>query len=72
MDAPPHRPSSYLISLWVDHYSDGRPVWRGALVTAAGQRLHFSTLADLSRWVCELAGWQDPPAPGPAAEGDSG
>jgi hypothetical protein len=53
--------NTYLISLWVDPSNNARPVWRGALVTAADQRLYFSTLAELNRWVCELTGWQDPP-----------
>jgi hypothetical protein len=48
--------------VWVDHATGEVPVWQGVFVTAAGQRLHFSTLAQLNRWLCELAGWQDPPA----------
>jgi hypothetical protein len=66
MDTASRRPSSYLVSFWVDHSADGTAVWRGVLVTSAGQRLHFSTLAQLNRWLCELAGWQDPPQDGEA------
>ncbi len=54
--------NAYLISVWVDRSDSVRPVWRGALVTAAEQRLYFSTLAELNGWLCELAGWQDPPS----------
>ena len=64
MDTASRRPSSYLVSFWVDHTTNGTVVWRGVLVTSAGQRLHFSTLAQLNRWLCELAGWQDPPQTG--------
>ena len=46
--------------------ADGTAVWRGVLVTPAGQRLPFSTLAQLDRWLCELVGWQDPPEEGKA------
>jgi len=60
MNTASHRPSSYLISLWVDHEADGFHVWRGALVTAAGQRLYFSSLTELIGMLCELAGWQEP------------
>jgi hypothetical protein len=60
MDTAARHHSSYLVSLWIDHSVDGVPVWRGVLVTAAGQRLYFSTLAQLDLWLCELAGWQDP------------
>jgi hypothetical protein len=67
MDIASRRPSSYLISLWIDHSAAGMPVWRGVLVTAAGQRLYFSTLAQLHRWLCELAGWQDPTLDGSGA-----
>ena len=63
-------PSSYVISLWIDHYADGVPVWRGILGTVAGQRLYFSTLAQLNRWLCELAGWQDPPRDGRPSQQD--
>ena len=70
MDNASRRPSSYLVSFWVDHSADDTAVWRGVLVTAAGQRLHFSTLAQLDSWLCELAGWQDPPLHDSAA-GDS-
>jgi hypothetical protein len=54
------RPSSYLLSLWVDHETGGVHVWRGALVTIAGQRLYFSSLTELIQLLCELAGWQEP------------
>ena len=70
MEPVSRRPSSYLFSLWIDHYAGGMPVWRGVLVTAAGQRLYFSTLAQLNRWLCELAGWQDPPKDGKAKQQD--
>ena len=61
MDTASRRPSSYLVSFWVDRSANGAAVWHGVLVTTAGQRLPFSTLAQLNRWLCELAGWQDPP-----------
>ena len=61
MDTASPPPNSYVISIRVDRKAHGRPVWHGVLVTAAGQRLPFSTLAQLDRWLCELAGWQDPP-----------
>jgi hypothetical protein len=61
MDTASRRSSSYLVSFWVDRSANGDSVWRGVLVTAAGQRLPFSTLTQLNRWLCELAGWQDPP-----------
>jgi len=67
MDNVPRPPSSYLVSFWVDYSADGVAVWHGVLVTAASQRLHFSTLAQLNRWLCELAGWQDPAQDGEAA-----
>jgi hypothetical protein len=72
MESPPRRTTSYLISLWVDHHVAGVPVWRGALVTVAEQRLHFSTLAQLNRWLCELAGWQDPPPDDTTTEAERG
>jgi len=65
------RANAYLISLWVDRLDSARPVWRGALVTAGEQRLHFSTLAELNCWLCELAGWQDPPAPANVGESET-
>jgi hypothetical protein len=68
MDTAPRRGSSYLISVWVDRPDDSRPVWCGALVTAAEQGFCFSTLAELNRWLCELAGWQDPPVQPPTKE----
>lgn len=52
---------SFLVSIWVENASDGLPIWRGVLVTLAGQRLPFTSLAQLERWLCELGGWQDPP-----------
>lgn len=66
----PRRSVSFLISLWLDHPDNGLPLRRGVLVTAADQRLHFSSLAELNRLLCELAGWQDP-SPG-ALSGDGG
>ena len=60
MDTASRRPASYLVSIWPERAADGTAVWRGVLVTPAGQRLPFSTLAQLDRWLCELAGWQDP------------
>jgi hypothetical protein len=62
MDTASRHRISYLLSVWVEHTNDDLPMWRGVLVTAAGQRLHFSTLAQLDRWLCELTGWQDPPS----------
>jgi hypothetical protein len=66
MDTASPSPSSFVISIRVDRAASGVVVWRGVLVTAAGQRLHFSTLAQLNNWLCELAGWQDPPQDGEA------
>ena len=60
MDTATRRPTSYLISIWPERTADGTGVWRGVLVTSAGQRLPFSTLAQLNRWLRELAGWQEP------------
>jgi len=60
MDSSSRRQHSYLISIWVDHHTHNLPVWRGTIVTEADQRLHFSTLAELNRWLTELSGWQDP------------
>jgi hypothetical protein len=60
MDNVMRRPTSYLISIWPEYAADGTAIWRGVLVTSAGQRLHFSTLAQLNRWLNELAGWQEP------------
>jgi len=64
MDTTARRTTSYLVSIWPEHATDGAAVWRGVLVTPAGQRLHFSTLAQLNRWLNELVGWQDPPQNG--------
>lgn len=64
MDTATRRPTSYLVSIWPEHTAEGTAIWRGVLVTPAGQRLHFSTLAQLNRWLGELAGWQDPPQNG--------
>ena len=60
MDTVPRRPTSYLVSIWPEHTVEGAAVWRGVLITPAGQRLHFATLAQLNRWLNELAGWQEP------------
>jgi hypothetical protein len=60
MDTAARRPTSYLISIWPESGAADTAVWRGVLVTPAGQRLHFSTLAQLNRWLSELAGWQEP------------
>jgi hypothetical protein len=60
MDTASPPPSSYVISIRVERNAHGAPVWHGVLVTAAGQRLHFSSLAQLDRWLCELTGWQEP------------
>jgi hypothetical protein len=60
MDTTTRRPISYLVSIWQEPVTDGAAVWRGVLVTPAGQRLHFSTLAQLNHWLNELAGWRDP------------
>ena len=61
IDSPFRRQHSYLVSIWVDIHPHNLPVWCGAIVTEADQRLHFSTLAELNRWISELSGWQDPP-----------
>jgi hypothetical protein len=61
MDTATRRPTSYLVSIWPERTADGAAAWRGVLVTSAGQRLYFSTLAQLNRWLNELAGWQEPP-----------
>ena len=61
MDTVSRRPSSYLVSIWPERSAEGVVVWRGVLVTPAGQRLPFSTLTQLNCWLNELAGWQDPP-----------
>jgi len=66
MDTTSFSPVSYVISIRVDRTANGLAVWRGVLVTAAGQRLPFSTLAQLNSWLCELIGWQDPPQDGEA------
>jgi hypothetical protein len=60
MDLAPRRPASFLISLWQENAQGGFSWWRGTLVTASEQRLHFSSLAELNRLLCELSGWQDP------------
>ncbi len=60
MDNAPPSPNSYVISIRVERNAYNDPVWQGVLVTPAGQRLHFSTLAQLNRWLCELSGWRDP------------
>jgi hypothetical protein len=60
MGTATRRPTSYLVSIWQERTADGSAGWRGVLVTPAGQRLHFSTLAQLNRWLSELAGWQEP------------
>jgi hypothetical protein len=70
MEPERRQANAYLISLWVDRSDSVRPVSRGALVTAAEQRLYFSTLAELNRWLCEMAGWQDPP-PGTNRPGEN-
>lgn len=64
MDTTSFSPGSYIISIRVDQAANGLTVWRGVLVTAAGQRLPFSTLAQLNGWLYELTGWQDPPQDG--------
>jgi len=60
MDTATRRPTSYLVSIWPECAADGVAVWRGVLVTPAGQRLHFSTLAQLNRWLNELTRWEEP------------
>ncbi|MFN8595359.1 MAG: hypothetical protein U0559_04140 [Anaerolineae bacterium] len=67
MDTATRRPTSYLVSVWSERAADGVTVWRGVLITAAGQRLHFSTLTQLSHWLGELAGWQEPRQNGESA-----
>jgi hypothetical protein len=66
MDTTAFSPGSYVISIRVDRTANGLAVWRGVLVTAAGQRLPFSTLAQLNSWLCELTGWQEPSQDGEA------
>lgn len=60
MDTATRRPTTYLVSIWSERTTDDASVWRGVLVTSAGQRLHFSTLVQLNLWLSELAGWQEP------------
>jgi hypothetical protein len=60
MNLATRRPTSYLVSIWPERAADGTAIWRGVLVTPAGQRLPFTTLEQLNRWLNELAGWQDP------------
>jgi hypothetical protein len=62
MKTATRRSLSYLVSIWPERTADGQAVWRGVLITPAGQRLPFSTLAQLNRWLSELAGWEDPRA----------
>jgi len=66
MEPGSHHHISYLISVWVEDSAEHFPLWQGVLVTAAGQRLPFTTLAQLNSWLCEL-GWQD--APNSSVEG---
>jgi hypothetical protein len=66
MDNASRRPTFYLVSIWPERTVDGTAVWRGVLVTPSGQRLPFATLAQLNRWLRELAGWQEPPQAGVA------
>jgi hypothetical protein len=68
MDTP-RSPHSYVLSLWQERRLGEPPRWRGEIVTQANQRLRFATLAELNRWLAELAGWQDPP-PHPSAPHD--
>lgn len=63
MDTSASQNSSYLISIHVER-TELTSVWHGVLITAAGQRLHFSTLNQLGVWLCELTGWQEPPENG--------
>jgi len=66
METTARRTTSCLVSIWPERATDGAAVWRGVLVTPAGQRLYFSTLAQLNCWLNELVGWQDPPQNGEA------
>ena len=72
MDGMPRRPVCYVLLLQTELAADGRRRWRGTLVTAANQRLHFATLAELGCLLSELAGWQDPADTAPAEPGESG
>ena len=60
MDTSPFSVSSYVISIWIERAVPDALIWRGVLITSAGQRLHFSTLAQLNGWLFELTGWRDP------------
>ena len=49
-----------LISIWAEMIPGKQPAWRGSIRTVDGQRMNFSTLADMNCRLCELSGWQDP------------
>lgn len=55
----------YVVSIWTEERTGRPPLWRGALETADGKRLHFANLAELSRLLTNLGGWADP-EPGPS------
>lgn len=61
MNAIPPTRASFVIVIWpVSRNETAR--WRGVVEAASGERFYFHTLTDLNRIVCELGGWQDPPA----------
>ena len=63
MKTSQRRQSVYLVSIWVEDMQAHRPVWRGALVTPAHQRLYFGSMRELYHLLSELTGWQDPSQP---------
>jgi hypothetical protein len=63
MKISPRHQSVYLVSIWVEDTQAHRPLWRGALVTPAHQRLYFGSMRELQHLLLELTGWQDPPMP---------
>ena len=57
---PASRKVSYVLSIWREADQKSAFCWKGDLETAAGQHLHFSSLAELNHLLCELGGWTDP------------
>jgi hypothetical protein len=58
---PTSRKVSYVLSIWREADQKAVLCWKGDLETAAGQHLHFTSLAELNHLLCELGGWIDPP-----------
>jgi hypothetical protein len=58
---PASRKVSYVLSIWREADQKSVLCWKGDLETAAGQHLHFTSLAELNHLLCELGGWIDPP-----------